>query len=140
MQDFAEYNMRQISRVYPQGKRVDSSNFDPQPMWNCGMQMVALNYQTGDRAMWLNSGRFTQNGRCGYVLKPEALRIPGFNPYDFKTFASLEQPLTLKIKVRWAGGCGDKAPASIPKLMASGWALVPCSCWAGATSPRRAAE
>ncbi|KFM82000.1 1-phosphatidylinositol-4,5-bisphosphate phosphodiesterase delta-3-A, partial [Stegodyphus mimosarum] len=39
-------------------------------MWNCGVQMCALNYQTPDRAMQLNQARFLQNGRCGYVLRP----------------------------------------------------------------------
>ena len=43
---FARYNFRQLSRVYPKGTRVDSSNYDPQPIWNCGSQLVALNYQT----------------------------------------------------------------------------------------------
>lgn len=36
---------RQFMRVYPHGRRVDSSNYDPQPLWNVGIQMVALNFQ-----------------------------------------------------------------------------------------------
>ena len=43
--DFVAYNTRQFSRVYPGGWRVDSSNYDPQMLWNVGCQMVALNYQ-----------------------------------------------------------------------------------------------
>ena len=35
-----------LTRVYPKGQRIDSSNYDPMPMWNCGCHMVALNYQT----------------------------------------------------------------------------------------------
>lgn len=35
-----------LTRVYPKGQRIDSSNYDPVPMWNCGCHMVALNYQT----------------------------------------------------------------------------------------------
>lgn len=35
-----------MSRIYPKGTRVDSSNYSPQPFWNVGCQMVALNYQT----------------------------------------------------------------------------------------------
>ena len=57
------YSMQQISRVYPKGSRVDSSNYDPQPMWNAGSQMVALNFQTADKPMQLNEGKFLQNGR-----------------------------------------------------------------------------
>ena len=45
---FIKYSNRQLSRVYPKGlTRMDSSNYDPMPMWNAGSQMVALNYQTG---------------------------------------------------------------------------------------------
>ena len=44
-QECNEYHTRQLSRVYPNGKRIDSSNFDPQPLWNAGFQLVALNYQ-----------------------------------------------------------------------------------------------
>lgn len=43
---FRSYNKRQMSRIYPKGTRVDSSNYSPQPFWNVGCQMVALNYQT----------------------------------------------------------------------------------------------
>ena len=41
-----QYNRIQFSRVYPKGQRIDSSNYDPSPMWNCGCHMIALNYQT----------------------------------------------------------------------------------------------
>ena len=34
------------------------------------MQMVAMNYQTSDLGMLLYSGRFKDNGKCGYVFKP----------------------------------------------------------------------
>lgn len=44
---FVSYSNRQISRVYPKGQRMDSSNYDPMPMWNAGSQLVSLNYQTG---------------------------------------------------------------------------------------------
>ena len=56
------YSNQQLSRVYPKGSRVDSSNYDPQPMWNAGSQIVALNFQTGDKPMQLNEGKFMQNG------------------------------------------------------------------------------
>ena len=44
---FVHYSNNQMSRVYPKGQRMDSSNYDPMPMWNGGSQMVSLNYQTG---------------------------------------------------------------------------------------------
>ena len=38
------------------------------------LSSVALNYQYPGLAMDLNRGRFLQNGRSGYVLKPAVLR------------------------------------------------------------------
>ncbi|VDI64863.1 phosphatidylinositol phospholipase C, beta [Mytilus galloprovincialis] len=72
--DFVNYNKRQLSRIYPRGTRVDSSNFLPQIFWNAGCQMVALNFQTLDLAMQLNQGIFEYNNRSGYVLKPDFMR------------------------------------------------------------------
>uniref|UniRef100_A0A7N6ADB8 1-phosphatidylinositol 4,5-bisphosphate phosphodiesterase n=1 Tax=Anabas testudineus TaxID=64144 RepID=A0A7N6ADB8_ANATE len=72
--DFVEYNKNQLSRIYPKGTRVDSSNFMPQIFWNIGCQMVALNFQTPDLPMQLNMGVFEYNGRSGYILKPEFMR------------------------------------------------------------------
>ena len=37
--DFVEYNKRQLSRIYPAGGRVDSSNYNPQQAWNAGCQI-----------------------------------------------------------------------------------------------------
>ncbi|KAK7151916.1 hypothetical protein R3I94_008299 [Phoxinus phoxinus] len=71
-----EYNRTALTRVYPSGVRVDSSNFDPCPSWKLGCQMVALNFQTADKFMQLNSALFSLNGGTGYVLKPEWIRNP----------------------------------------------------------------
>ncbi|XP_043931726.1 1-phosphatidylinositol 4,5-bisphosphate phosphodiesterase beta-3 isoform X2 [Protopterus annectens] len=72
--EFVEYNKKQLSRIYPKGTRVDSSNYYPQLFWNTGCQMVALNFQTLDLPMQLNMGVFEYNGRTGYLLKPEFMR------------------------------------------------------------------
>ncbi|XP_027898330.1 1-phosphatidylinositol 4,5-bisphosphate phosphodiesterase delta-3-A [Xiphophorus couchianus] len=79
---FVQHNVRQLSRIYPSGQRLQSSNFDPQEMWNCGCHMVALNFQTPGEQMDLNQGRFLPNGRCGYILKPSFMCSPtsNFNP------------------------------------------------------------
>ncbi|CAH8524048.1 unnamed protein product [Schistosoma haematobium] len=81
---FVNYNKRQMSRIYPRGNRVDSSNYMPQIFWNAGCQMVALNFQTPDLAMQLNQGKFEYNGNCGYLLKPEFMRRPErqFDPFS----------------------------------------------------------
>ncbi|XP_048577157.1 1-phosphatidylinositol 4,5-bisphosphate phosphodiesterase gamma-1 isoform X2 [Nematostella vectensis] len=95
--EFVKYHRRQISRVYPKGSRIDSSNYDPVMLWNCGVQLCAMNFQTPDRSMQLNHGRFLDNGRCGYVLMPESIRQDGFCPYDRET--SGVEPLTLTLTV-----------------------------------------
>lgn len=69
------WNMLQLTRVYPRKLRIDSSNFDPQPFWDAGVQMVALNWQTKDAAMQRNRALFAGNGGAGFILKPDFLRI-----------------------------------------------------------------
>uniref|UniRef100_A0A8C6L919 Phosphoinositide phospholipase C n=1 Tax=Nothobranchius furzeri TaxID=105023 RepID=A0A8C6L919_NOTFU len=81
---FIQFNQRQLSRIYPSSYRVDSSNFNPQPFWNSGCQLVALNYQSEGRVLQLNRAKFYSNGNCGYVLKPACMCA--FNP-------NLEDPL-----------------------------------------------
>ncbi|XP_008323508.1 1-phosphatidylinositol 4,5-bisphosphate phosphodiesterase delta-4 isoform X2 [Cynoglossus semilaevis] len=79
--EFVHHNTRQLTRVYPSGFRTDSSNFNPQEMWNAGCQIVALNFQTAGEGMDLNDGLFSQNGCCGYILKPPFMRDEKrFNP------------------------------------------------------------
>lgn len=51
-----------------------------------------------DRSMQLNEGRFGMNGRCGYVLQPECMRNPKYNPYDKHTLTGVD-PITLCITV-----------------------------------------
>ncbi|XP_037136759.1 1-phosphatidylinositol 4,5-bisphosphate phosphodiesterase delta-4 [Syngnathus acus] len=80
--DFVRHNVQQLSRIYPSGLRTDSSNYNPQELWNVGCQIVALNFQTAGLEMDLNDGLFRQNAHCGYVLKPSFLRDnrTRFNP------------------------------------------------------------
>ncbi|NXO23402.1 PLCB2 phosphodiesterase, partial [Cisticola juncidis] len=81
---FVEYNKWQMSRIYPKGTRMDSSNYQPQMFWNVGCQMVALNFQTMDVPMQQNMALFEFNGQCGYLLKHEFLRRPDkqFDPFS----------------------------------------------------------
>lgn len=60
-------------RTYPAGMRIDSSNFNPVIFWSFGIQMAALNYQTEDIAMQLNTAMFEMNGKCGFVSKPHVM-------------------------------------------------------------------
>jgi hypothetical protein len=86
--DWIWFNTDHITRTYPSGKRVDSSNYSPIPAWAMGCQMVALNTQHYDYALSLNDGRFRVNGSCGYVLKP---------PLHIKTMSTTSWTLLVKV-------------------------------------------
>nr|XP_019951493.1 PREDICTED: 1-phosphatidylinositol 4,5-bisphosphate phosphodiesterase gamma-1-like [Paralichthys olivaceus] len=95
---FLQYNRLQLSRIYPRGQRLDSSNYDPLPMWLCGSQLVALNFQTADKPMQMNQALFMLNGKSGYVLQPPIMRDESFDPFDRHTLRGLDQ-ITLEIEV-----------------------------------------
>ncbi|XP_058034768.1 1-phosphatidylinositol 4,5-bisphosphate phosphodiesterase gamma-1-like isoform X5 [Ahaetulla prasina] len=95
---FLQYNRRQLSRVYPKGQRLDSSNYDPLPMWICGSQLVALNFQTPDKPMQLNQSLFMLGGRSGYVLQPEMMRDDVFDPFDKSSLKHVE-PITVQLQI-----------------------------------------
>lgn len=90
-----KYHQNQISRVYPKGQRLDSSNFNPVPFWNVGSQMIALNYQTPDKPMQLNQAKFRDNGACGYILKPRFMFEDLFDPNDPKTLMDVQKKLVI---------------------------------------------
>uniref|UniRef100_A0A2K6ERX4 Phosphoinositide phospholipase C n=1 Tax=Propithecus coquereli TaxID=379532 RepID=A0A2K6ERX4_PROCO len=92
---YLSFNQHQLSRVYPSSYRVDSSNYNPQPFWNAGCQMVALNYQSEGRMLQLNRAKFSANGNCGYVLKPQCMCQGVFNPNS-------EDPLPGQLKKQLA--------------------------------------
>ncbi len=78
LSEYMEYNSRFLTRVYPTGLRINSSNFDPIPHWLAGCQLVAQNFQTFgssinlnlDKPLEINYALFSGNGHCGYILKP----------------------------------------------------------------------
>ncbi|KAG7220018.1 hypothetical protein INR49_000667 [Caranx melampygus] len=94
---FLQYNRRQLSRVYPRGQRLDSSNYDPLPMWLCGSQLVALNFQTPDKPMQLNQALFMLGGSSGYVPQPDIMRDDAFDPFDKDTLHV--EPITIQLQV-----------------------------------------
>uniref|UniRef100_A0A8C5FYG6 Phosphoinositide phospholipase C n=1 Tax=Gouania willdenowi TaxID=441366 RepID=A0A8C5FYG6_GOUWI len=83
--DFLLYNCKALSRIYPKGQRVESSNYDPYPLWALGCHMVALNFQTADKPTQLNHALFSLNGPTGYVLQPEFMRSDSYDPQQEKT-------------------------------------------------------
>lgn len=70
-----EYNTHALSRVYPKGTRVDSSNYTPTLAHFMGCQIVALNWQKHDSGLAVNEARFLANSGCGYILS-ESVRSP----------------------------------------------------------------
>uniref|UniRef100_A0A669DQ88 1-phosphatidylinositol 4,5-bisphosphate phosphodiesterase gamma n=1 Tax=Oreochromis niloticus TaxID=8128 RepID=A0A669DQ88_ORENI len=94
---FLQYNRRQLSRIYPRGQRLDSSNYDPLPMWLCGSQLVALNFQTPDKPMQLNQALFMLGGGSGYVPQPDIMRDDTFDPFDKDTLHV--EPITIQLQV-----------------------------------------
>ncbi|XP_026206755.1 1-phosphatidylinositol 4,5-bisphosphate phosphodiesterase epsilon-1 isoform X2 [Anabas testudineus] len=72
-QKLIQHTACQLLRTYPAATRIDSANPNPLLFWLHGIQLVALNYQTDDLPMHLNTALFEANGGCGYVLKPAVL-------------------------------------------------------------------
>jgi len=54
-EDFVNHNKRFLSRVFPNRMRVDSSNYNPQDLWNCGCHLgvcrncVVMDFTTCNR-------------------------------------------------------------------------------------------
>uniref|UniRef100_A0A3Q0RX65 Phosphoinositide phospholipase C n=1 Tax=Amphilophus citrinellus TaxID=61819 RepID=A0A3Q0RX65_AMPCI len=72
-QKLIQHTECQLLRTYPAATRIDSTNPNPLLFWQHGIQLVALNYQTDDLPMQLNTALFEANGGCGYLLKPAVL-------------------------------------------------------------------
>ena len=90
---YVKHNEKRFSRIYPIGTRINSSNFNPQPHWNAGAQIVAMNWQTTQSyGLRLNKGFFQQNSGTGYVLKP-----PQLLPSSSRTKAQTRQKLKVQI-------------------------------------------
>jgi hypothetical protein len=89
-EEWVLYNQEKLSRIYPANLRVDSSNYDPTSHWCIGSQIVALNFQTKGLPMYLNHGRFRDNGGTGYVLKPNCLLTKPLN---------LNEPARIKLTI-----------------------------------------
>ncbi|XP_019396819.1 PREDICTED: 1-phosphatidylinositol 4,5-bisphosphate phosphodiesterase eta-2 [Crocodylus porosus] len=97
-EQYLHFNQHQLSRIYPSSYRVDSSNYNPQPFWNAGCQLVALNYQSEGRMLQLNRAKFSANGNCGYVLKPKCMCQGVFNPNSEDPLpGQLKKQLVLRI-------------------------------------------
>ena len=100
---FIKHNQVYLSRIYPKGTRVMSSNFDPIPLWLSGCQMVALNYQAQDKPLAFNRAMFRANGQCGYILKPEPLLMTDLKYNSVATNVSRLRAVK-KLRIRLISG------------------------------------
>lgn len=65
-----KHNKKYLLRTYPSGYRVNSSNYNPIPYWECGVQMAALNWQNKDDGRLINDAMFIENGDfTGFIQK-----------------------------------------------------------------------
>nr|XP_019962981.1 PREDICTED: inactive phospholipase C-like protein 1 [Paralichthys olivaceus] len=99
-EDLVMFTKRTLTRVRPSSVRLDSSNPNPQGYWKGGVQLVALNQQTPGAMLDLHRGRFSQNGGCGYVLRPTVMRdeVSYFSAHTQGCVPGVP-PQTLRIKV-----------------------------------------
>ncbi|KRY12055.1 1-phosphatidylinositol 4,5-bisphosphate phosphodiesterase epsilon-1 [Trichinella patagoniensis] len=114
-----------ILRTYPSAVRIDSSNFNPLTFWTFGIQMVALNYQTQDIPMAVNTAMFEQNGNCGFMLKPRVMwddshpLYNSFNPWarDLREISGLRLTLVIISGQFVCPGQSDASPLVEIELM-----------------------
>ncbi|XP_077473169.1 inactive phospholipase C-like protein 1 isoform X2 [Stigmatopora argus] len=99
-ENLVTFTKRTLTRVRPSSVRLDSSNPNPQGYWKGGVQLVALNQQTPGAMLDLHRGRFSQNGGCGYVLRPAVMRdeVSYFSAHTHGCVPGVP-PQTLRIKV-----------------------------------------
>ncbi len=57
--------------------------------------------------MFLNTGKFSDNGGAGYILKPDVMSRLKFSPFDKKTFNDQVKPIKLGVRVRLPLPCFD---------------------------------
>ena len=65
--------------------------------------LVALNYQTEDEQNIMNDAKFSDNGGCGFVLKPAFLRNHSL-PYSCHGLDQLEMKSAWKINIKLLSG------------------------------------
>lgn len=97
--EIIDFHRKYFTRIYPSGKRVDSSNYDPIDSFNVGAQIIALNVQTADIPLLIYFSKFVENGgsNCGYVLKPAFLLHDATKIKYINDFNNLKKILHIKV-------------------------------------------
>lgn len=106
------YNKHALTRVYPKGMRIGSSNYTPTMAHSLGCQIVALNWQRHDSALAVNEARFLSNNNCGYVLASSVQSNVNQRPVSLKL--QILCGLMLPIEHSRHGDVGD--PYCVVKL------------------------
>jgi len=103
--EIIEYHRKYLTRIYPAGSRVDSSNYSPIIGWATGSQIVALNFQSNDEFMLINYAKFRANGgnKCGYVLKPYYM-LHDYQGRDHPYFAEGEKKPIKRVTIEVISG------------------------------------
>ena len=96
-----DFHRKYLSRIYPSGARIDSSNYDPVTAILSGSQMTAMNMQTNDISLLLYNSIFQENGgvNSGYVLKPHFLRSDIEPTHRIYPYMMQKVKQTLRIKI-----------------------------------------
>lgn len=89
-----DFNCSRITRVFPSSSRDGKININPVIPWSLGCQLVGLNTRICDAELYMNDGKFRENGSCGYVLKYGRLT----NPKKYELIPQ-ESPRSLRIRV-----------------------------------------
>jgi phosphatidylinositol phospholipase C delta len=77
LQEYTNLNKSHLTRVYPAGFRINSTNYDPHHHWAAGCQVVALNYQSHGE-YWFRTPQF--------VLTPSRIKTH----FDHATLSSFK--------------------------------------------------
>jgi len=130
-QGMLEYHRQYLSLSFPVAPRQAPVNYNPATAWACGVQMAALTLGGGGRAdgaVLAQTGLFSLNGSCGYVLKPPYLR--NVLEDGQAVAAAPPKPIYLEVRVvaaRAVPGLEDLLPMGPVVLGASLWG-APADC------------
>ncbi|KAG6330246.1 hypothetical protein ID866_8842, partial [Astraeus odoratus] len=137
--DLIKHNRDHLVRIYPKGLRLNSTNYLPHRYWAAGAQLVALNWQTFGM---LATAHKMRNGRAGYILKPEALRLPDKELLTIRTSHRLDVTIISAQQLpRPKDAMGHEIvdrnivdPYVEVSIFAPDWAYFSCSSPAGSSS------
>ncbi|KAB0404135.1 hypothetical protein E2I00_008888, partial [Balaenoptera physalus] len=82
--EFVEYNKQQLSRIYPKGTRVDSSNYMPQLFWNVIVDGIVANAVR----VKVISGQFLSDRKVGIYVEVDMFGLPVDTRRKYRTRTS----------------------------------------------------